>query len=593
MFGLVKTVSGKQHQRQQPNFLQNDKGCDMFSEYFTNKTAKLVLNMQCQSESLRHHFQEMPLFTHSLSYSTETNDHDIENIIRRTDKTCQLDPLPDNILRKCIPSLAPVITGITNVVIQQANMPAQPKHAVVRPLLKKVTLDKDALCNYRPVSNLPQLSKVIEKVILQRLTRHIEDESMFDSYQSAYRANHSTETALLFVVNQIKMAFDSRKGTVLVFIDFSSAFDTIDHAILLSRLRLRYGLEGKAVDLIASYLEGRTQRVVIGEQSSSPSMLMSGVPQGSVLGPLLFSLYVQPIGDIIRAHGLFYHQYADDLQLYCHFALNRQALAEAVNQIEKCVDELKDWMTANLLSMNDSKTQYLPIVPKSAARLLDGINVIRIGDNTVTAATTVRNLGVHFDLHLDMNSQTSHVISACSYHLRNINHISRYLPTTTKERVINALITSRLDYCNSVLYNTSANNISRLQRIHNAAARLILCRPRTDRATPLLHKLHWLPVARRIQYKILLLTYKITHRHSPVYLRDLLSAYEPTRCLRSSTSNDLVVARTRGKAGDAAFAVAAPRLWNALPHALHIPKIIYIYTVYILYTIIHIYVMIF
>ena len=349
----------------------------------------------------------MPFFTHSLSYFTETNDHDIENIIRRTDKTCQLDPLPDNILRKCIPSLAPVITGITNVVIQQAKMPAQLKHAIVRPLLKKVTLDKDALCNYRPVSNLPQLSKVIEKVILQRLTRHIEDESMFDSYQSAYRANHSTETALLFVVNQIKMAFDSRKGTVLVFIDFSSAFDTIDHAILLRRLRLRYGLEGKALDLIASYLEGRTQRVVIGEQSSSPSMLMSGVPQGSVLGPLLFSLYVQPIGDIIRAHGLFYHQYADDLQLYYHFALNRQALAEAVNQIEKCVDELKDWMTANLLSINDSKTQYLPIVPKSAARLLDGINVIRIGDNTVTAATTVRNLGVHFDRHLDMNSQSN------------------------------------------------------------------------------------------------------------------------------------------------------------------------------------------
>ena len=230
------------------------------------------------------------------------------DIIRRTEKTCQLDPLPSNIIKPCIQSIAPVITNITNAVIQQANMLAQLKHAVVRPLLKKVTLDKDALCNYRPVSNLPQLSKVIEKVILQSLTRHIEDESMFDPYQSAYRANHSTETALLFVVNQIKMVFDNRKGTALVFIDFSSAFDTIDHAMLLRRLRLRYGLEGKALDLIASYLQGRTQHVVIGEQSSSSSMLMSGVPQGSVLGPLLFSLYVQPIGDIIRAHGLFYHQ---------------------------------------------------------------------------------------------------------------------------------------------------------------------------------------------------------------------------------------------------------------------------------------------
>ena len=109
---------------------------------------------------------------------------------------------------------------------------------------------------------------------------------------------------------------------------------------------------------------------------------------------------------------MFYHQYAEDLQLYCHFALTKQALAEAVNHIEKCVEELKDWMTANMLSMNDSKTQYLPIVPKSAAWLLDEVNVIRIGDDTVTAATTVRNLGVHFDHHMDMNSHTYHVISA-------------------------------------------------------------------------------------------------------------------------------------------------------------------------------------
>ena len=132
-------------------------------------------------------------------------------------------------------------------------------------------------------------------------------------------------------------------------------------------------------------------------------------------------------------------KYADDLQLYCHFALTKQPFAEAVHHIEKCVDEPKDWMTAHLLSMNDSNTQYLPIVPKSAAWLLYEVNVIRIGDDTATDATTVRNLGVYLDHHLDMNSQISHVISACSYHLRNINHISRYLPTTTMERVLNAM----------------------------------------------------------------------------------------------------------------------------------------------------------
>ena len=129
---------------------------------------------------------------------------------------------------------------------------------------------------------------------------------------------------------------------------------------------------------------------------------------------MLFSLYVQPIGDITPAHGLFYHKYDDDLQLYCHFALTKHALAEAVHYIEQCVDELNDWMTANLLSMNDNKTQYVPIVPKYAAWLLDDVILSRICDDTVTAATTVRNIGVHFDHHLDTNSQISHVISASS-----------------------------------------------------------------------------------------------------------------------------------------------------------------------------------
>ena len=153
-----------------------------------------------------------------------------------------------------------------------------------------------------------------------------------------------------------------------------------------------------------------------------------------------------------------------------------------------------------------------------------------------------------------------------SYYLRKHNYENCKTGWVRILRVINALITSRIDYCNSLLYNTSANNISRLQRMHNAAARLILWGQ--DMATPLLGKLHWQPVACRIQYKILLLSYKITHRHVPFYLRGLLPSYQPTRFLRSSTSNSLVVPRTRGKAGDAAFPVAAPRLWNVLPHAL-------------------------
>ena len=311
-----------------------------------------------------------------------------------------------------------------------------------------------------------------------------------------------------------------------------------------------------ALDLIASYLQGRTQRIVIGEQSSSSSMLMSGVPQGPVLGPLLFSLYVKPIGDIIRAHGLFYHQYADDLQLYCHFALTKQALAEAVNHIEVC-----RWAQG----LDDCK----PVVNE---RQQDSIPA----HCTEVCGLAVRRSQCHS--HWWRHCYCCHYCSQswCAFwspYGHELSHIPRHqcMFISSAQHQPHQSISStnykgtcRIDYCNSLLYNTSANNISRLQQMHNAAARLILCRPRTDSATPLLRKRHWLPVVPRIQYKILLLCYKITHRHVPFYLSDLLPSYQPTRCLRSSTSNSLVGPRTRGKAGDAAFVVAAPQTVECL-----------------------------
>ena len=248
----------------------------------------------------------------------------------------------------------------------------------------------------------------------------------------------------------MKVAMDNIQGTALVLIDFSAAFDTINHKIMIQRLRLRYSIVGKALGWLQFYLQNRTQRVVIRDESSN-TCVTSGVPQGSVLGPLLFSLYIQPIGDIIRAHGLSFNHYADDLQLYCHFDLTATALATALRRMEDCLDVVKQWITSNCLCMNDNKTEYLPVVPRTAAALVDS-SVIRVGDVTIIASRSVRNLGVVMDRHLDLKKQVSSIVSVCSFHLRHTNRMSRYLPMTTKERVFNAIITSRLDYCNSLLY---------------------------------------------------------------------------------------------------------------------------------------------
>ena len=258
---------------------------------------------------------------------------------------CLANQLTDNIT-----SIVPAITRITNASLDEGVMPKSLKHAIVRPLLKKQSLDKDTLSSYRPVSNLTQLSKVIEKVVALRIMTHVSGQQMVECFQPAYRKKHSTETALLYVTSAVKTAMDKEQGTTLLLVDLSSAFDTINHNILIRRLRLRYGVVGKTLDWMISYLKERTQRVVIGDQSSSTTTLTRGVPQGSVLGPLLFSLYVQLIGDIIRAHGLFFHQYADDLQVYAHFDLNHSALLAAVEQMEDFLDEVKVCMARILCS---------------------------------------------------------------------------------------------------------------------------------------------------------------------------------------------------------------------------------------------------
>ena len=179
----------------------------------------------------------------------------------------------------------------------------------------------------------------------------------------------------------------------------------------------------------------------------------------------------------------------------------------AVKQMEDCLDEVKVWLARNYMFMNDGKTQYLPIVPKSADAIVDK-SVIRVGVATITASLCVQCLGVCINRHLDLKKQVSQTIRACSFYLRNINKISRFLPRPTKERVVNAIITSRLDYCNALLYGTSAINIARLQRIQNTAARLIMRSPRSDSATPLLRELRWLPIVCRVNFKLLVFTYK-------------------------------------------------------------------------------------
>ena len=192
------------------------------------------------------------------------------------------------------------------------------KSAIVRPLIKKAGLNPE-LKNFRPVSNLSFLSKVLERVVTSRLVQHITAHNMNEPMQSAYRSGHNTETALLKIQSDLLQALDKRKAAVLVLLDLSAAFDTIDHDIMLNRLTSLFGITGKALQWLESYLTNRSQSVVIDGFTSNVANLVWGVPQGSVLGPILFTTYTQPLGAIARRHGISASFYADDTQLYSVF----------------------------------------------------------------------------------------------------------------------------------------------------------------------------------------------------------------------------------------------------------------------------------
>ena len=181
-----------------------------------------------------------------------------------------------------------------------------------------------------------------------------------EELQSAYKANHSCETALIRAQDDILKAIDSHPGVLLLLLDLSAAFDTVDHEILLGRLSSGFGIKGKALDWLRSYLTDRTQLVKVDDASSTVRPLHWGVPQGSVLGPMLYLLYTAPLGDIVREHGLSFHFYAEDSQLYTSFACNDTSdLVAAKQRLENCVADINLWMTANKLKPNNDKSEFL------------------------------------------------------------------------------------------------------------------------------------------------------------------------------------------------------------------------------------------
>ena len=561
----INSITSNNTLNPMPNAGSEEDLAEDFANFFLQKIVSIRDNLSTITDYASPIKDDVPQLT---SFSPMTPSEIKKIIMSMPSKSCELDPLPTDIFKQILPDIMDVITFIVNESLTSGQFIREWKTAIVRPLLKKVNLELIKK-NYRPVSNLCFLSKVVERCMLHQFTDHCNKYQLIPDFQSAYRENYSTETALLRMCNDILMGMESQQVTMVAIMDLSAAFDTVDHNIFLNIMQNRFGITGSALNWFRNYLSPRGFKVCINNKYSSEKDLTFSVPQGSCAGAVLFTAYCSPIEDQIERDCTL-NGFADDHSIRKSFkAGNKIQEHDTRSEIQYSLLNVKTWMSQMKLKINGEKTEYIMFGNQIQLAKCDNDPLVFDSD-LIQLSKCVKYLGGHLDSNLSFKD---HIAKKCKAALINFNRIRSIRKVITREvcvTLVLSLCVSHLDYGNSMLFGLPSSSIKPMQRVQNMCAKIVLKKSKYDSNTECLKELHWLPIKARIEYKILTIMFNTVKGNAPAYLKSLVEARTVTRLTRSSDNHYLLkVPRTKTKTyGPRAFQICGPVLWNGLPNYL-------------------------
>ena len=563
LFRVANDLLDKSKERVLPSYTEPVGLANRFNDFFIEKVNKIRNSIPTPKDSVNQYSR--PFNSEKLCIFRPASCDEVHSVIKEFGmKTSEEDPIPSALLSSSLDIVLPVFTDIINKSLKEGCMDGI-KESVVTPLLKKSGLDSEIFKNFRPVNTLLFLSKLIERIVLIRLNEHMSLHNLHDNSQFGYKKFHSTEIMVLGLVDEVLRGFDENLATIIIILDLSAAFDTIDINKLIRILRYEIGIDGIALKWFHSFLTNRLQRVKIDHCYSDCREVPCGVPQGSVLGPVLFNINVRSQPMVFKECAFTTSSFADDSNGRKQFSLSFQFNVLTKDTIS-CIDKIVNWSHAHYMKINSDKTEIMLACPSSlnSATIIQGIF---IDGQCIRFTSKAKNVGVLIDKNLTFNLHINSLVSHCYALLRDIGKIKQYLKKNDLEKLVHAVVSHRLDYCNSLYINMNKSNIYKLQKCQNAAARMILGKKRSENADFLLKELHWLPVETRVVYKIILIVFKV--------LSGQCTSFEltyKTNNLRSGNDLLLETPNFKTKYGKRIFAYSGTRYWNALPNNLRIIK---------------------